>query len=1449
MPREQSTVWLAVAVLICQAVNRCHSDSSCSGMCPSIDATRCACAVKPVIAGSSESGSYVLCSGLGNLAMMPSFGCSPTITEFSIVASSLARLQSAAFAGVKAESLWLTALGISDVDVDAFIGLETVLQTISLGSNNITFLAGNTFNRLGSLTSVVLEHNRLTELQPGLFRNLTQMVNINLQWNNIKTVSGGSFDGLDSLQSLDMSYNAISDLPANFLTGASTVRLLLLAGNRLTNLTSPAFNSMPNLTSLDLSSNLLSTLPQNMLPSCRKLINLYLSSNNISSISSLAIVALARLQVIDARSNIIGSIPFDAFRNASALKEVLFANNSIRQIDSGLFATTSTLQNLNLSQNYIQSIPVDAFPSQGSTLKYLDVSHNSLTEADFTTRLPFLNTADFSYNQLNTLNFTSAPYLTSLRASYNQLRRFGKLQLAQLPALKELYLDHNMIDHIEPGWLSANAAILNLSLSHNALTELSLLGGVNLIGLRLNDNNIRNISDAAFSSSSSLSEIYLQNNRIEYLTGYTFASLGRLKILDLSNNSIRYLPPFAFRDLAQLEILLLFHNGFSVITNNTFSGLSSLKIFHLAGNNLQTLAHEDVSAQLTTNRTALYLGLNPFLCSCDLLWIRESSALKDADTSVCYANQMCYLLMCNPVQNCPLTVNPIYRDSDPFCVQPVPRFCIPTTSTSTTTVSTTSTTSTTTTPPPTDANSDIPTSPREGTNNSFIIHSVADMTLSTTGWRTTLASVEQAKGIQPYVYIIIGVVLGAAVLAATTIALFCLIQRRRYQKEKDPLKQVGGYREGSNDEIGILKNFVGAEQSSELEDPKPTVWTSADGPEDGSEEQTTPEGYLASGFRPRPKGTVGLPYGNFRLPNSDSRRWKTGGLPDNFDSSSPGFGEESKAFEGDESQDDPERKKQRNASEFVDGDTNSSQDGDFRFPSELGGGMLWRGGQRGPYDTEKLPKNDAERAEQQRSKATGRISEFADDDENLPSPGLDDFRLPGKLGGDLLWRGGDKGKYVSAKFPNGYTKEDEEEAEASRAGTAKTRRGSETEFVDEDDNLSPSTSGDFRFPVNYGEGLLWRGAKKDPYEAQKLPKDFNSETAQEDEPAERKKQKRPKSISSPRRSEFTGDEEDLPSPSSDGFRLPSRAGSDLMWRGTAQKGPYVSSKLPKGYGDDEISFNPAGKRGRKAGKRRMSNASEFLDTTCDPYATANFRLPISRSGDDIHWRVGQKRPYSTVKLPKDYCSSDITDYDAASKSQRRRKSSETEFVDSDQNSSLYSSSFNGFRIPGKTGTVGPHTLKWRSSKFVEGSTSPKAVVSDGISVNSKRKNGHRESSVFESDTGNDASEQIGSSFGVFKTVGNTRPTSFHWKLDRFANALTLTSGTSPVDGTLSRRNSGSDLDASPSDRRKPESPTDQVRIPYGTAKDASAQRLNYIKARASNEAITRKPTITTASVA
>lgn len=1430
-------------------------------MCPSIDETRCTCAVKPVIAGSSESGNYVFCSGLGNLTVVPSFGCSSTITEFSIVMSSLARLQSAAFGGVKAESLWLTALGISDVDVDAFFGLDSVLQRISLGYNNIAFLAGNTFNRLGSLTSVVLERNRLNELQPGLFRNLTKIVNINLQWNNIRNVSADVFDGLDSLQSLDMSYNAISDLPANFLTGASNVRSLLLAGNRLTNLTSPGFNSMPNLAWLDLSRNLLSNLPPNMLPSCRKLTNLDLSSNNISSISSLAIVALVRLQVIDAHSNNIGFIPFDAFRNASALKEVLFANNSIKQIDSGLFRSTSMLQTLNLSQNYIQSIPQDAFPDQGSTLKYLDVSNNSLTEVDFIKRLPFLITADFSHNRLNTLNFSSAPYLTSLRASYNQLRRFGKLQLAQLPALKELYLDHNMIDYIEPGWLSANNAILTLSLSHNALTELPLLGAVNLIGIRLNDNNIRNISDTVFSSLPSLSEIYLQNNRLESLTRSTFSTLGNLKILDLSNNSIRYLPQFVFQDLTRLEQLLLADNGFSVITSDTFAGLSSLTSFDLAGNNVQTLVYGSVSALLTTNRTALYLGFNPFICSCDLLWIRESSALKDVDTSICYANQICYLLMCNPVKNCPLMVDPVYRDNDPFCVQPAPSFCSQTTSTSTTTTSTasTSTSSAKATPPSNtiSAVSVILTSPRDDTNNSVIVHPVSDVTstLSTAEARSTpLAAVEQANRIEPYVYIIIGVVLGVAVLVATAVALFCLIRRRQYQKKKDPLKQIGGYREGSNDEVGILKNFVAAEQSSELEDSMPPAWTSADDPEHGLEEQMTPEGDLASGFRPRPKGTVGLPYGNFRFPNSDSRRWRSGGFTDNSDPSSPDFGEESRASEGDESDDDPERKKRKNASEFVDGDPNSSQDGDFRFPSGLGGGMLWRGGQREPYETEKLPKNssthdNAERTKQQRTKSVGggRKSEFVDDDENLPSPGLEEFRIPVRLGGDLLWRGGEKGAYVSSKLPNDYSQEDEEES--TNANTAgKRRRGKETEFVDEDGNLSPSASGDFRFPVTFGEGLLWRGAKKEPYEAQKLPKDFNSEAKDEAGP---KKNKRPKTLNVRSRSEFTGEEENLPSPSSERFRLPSRTGSDLLWRGTAQKGPYVSSKLPKGYADDGVSFNPAGKKERKYVNRRTSSASEFLDTTSETYATINFRLPTSRSGDDIRWRVGQKRPFATVKLPKDYCSSDITEYDAVSKSQRRRrrKSNESEFVDSDGNNSLYASSFNGFRIPGKTGTVGPHSLKWRNSKFVDGSVSPKAVSNDRVSLDSKtRKNGNRES-VFEPDARNDASEQIGSSFGMFKTIPNKQPNNFHWKFDRFANALTLTSDLSPAEGTYPRRNSGSDLEESPDDRRKPETPTEQVRVPYGTAKAASAQRLNWMKTQASNEAITKQPTITTASVA
>lgn len=174
----------------------------------------------------------------------------------------------------------------------------------------------------------------------------------------------------------------------------------------------------------------------------------------------------------------------------------------------------------------------------GGELKYLHtltLSKNKIAELSGFV-LPQLKTADFSENEITTLDLAGAPELESLNLDKNQLAELNlqglkklktasvqenqitTLALAGLPALESLKLDNNALSTTEAAW-GETPALKELSLSQNVIHEPAAWASLtNLPTLRtINFLNQKDLPEGVVNEP--LLEILIVNPRVKHFEG------------------------------------------------------------------------------------------------------------------------------------------------------------------------------------------------------------------------------------------------------------------------------------------------------------------------------------------------------------------------------------------------------------------------------------------------------------------------------------------------------------------------------------------------------------------------------------------------------------------------------------------------------------------------------------------------------------------------------------------------------------------------------------------------------------------------------------------------------------------------------------------------------------------------------------------------------------------
>ena len=140
------------------------------------------------------------------------------------------------------------------------------LESLSITNTPLTRVPASICQLL-NLTTLSLEHNKLTELPDNCLPKLTKLVTLRLRLNAIRGLQDGLFDGLQSLQTLDLSSNFISYIGLRVFSNGS---------------------DLTSLRSLDISFNNLKSLEPWWYYRCIHgiSVNIYLNDNSISKFTN-----------------------------------------------------------------------------------------------------------------------------------------------------------------------------------------------------------------------------------------------------------------------------------------------------------------------------------------------------------------------------------------------------------------------------------------------------------------------------------------------------------------------------------------------------------------------------------------------------------------------------------------------------------------------------------------------------------------------------------------------------------------------------------------------------------------------------------------------------------------------------------------------------------------------------------------------------------------------------------------------------------------------------------------------------------------------------------------------------------------------------------------------------------------------------------------------------------
>ncbi|KAM7373984.1 hypothetical protein PAMP_006664 [Pampus punctatissimus] len=541
------------------------------------------------------------------------------------------------------------------------INLPHGVQMLDLSRNQVQNLTKETLAYHTGFHHLNLHSNKIHFIQPGLFRDMTDLKVLDLSRNHLNVFalsktnigpltavesldlsSNGLYTGMSdyfladspSLANLSLNSNSITKIAQNTFDGSSSLRKISLHNNVILEIEDGAFDSLDHLTELDLSKNSITCITDFNLYNL-KVLNL--SKNSIEFFQSALSDNLYELIHLDLSQNKMPYFPLLPKHNI--LEYLDISRNQLQSINvtatnSNIIVNKYHLRYLDMSYNQLKSIPENFFSPMVS-LEVLNVSNNCIGSFSITHEsiLKTVRIINLSYNSLQTLTFgeNTLQLLEELLLQGNNLNTLDHQTFQRLPNIKHLQLQQNNLkicpteekpsvtdhNHQDTSGCVSFSFVPNLqflNLSANKLETLPANAFANtplrLLDLSLNP-GLEMDKDSLLSVEHSLVHLLLSKNNI-YKLNTDLSLLRSLKYVDLSIN--------------QLTILPKWHKD------------SSIESLNLQNNSLVTLEYSTMIA-LERSLKTLYMGSNPLNCCKNLVFLNlvqhSAVVVPDIKTVTC----------------------------------------------------------------------------------------------------------------------------------------------------------------------------------------------------------------------------------------------------------------------------------------------------------------------------------------------------------------------------------------------------------------------------------------------------------------------------------------------------------------------------------------------------------------------------------------------------------------------------------------------------------------------------------------------------------------------------------------------------------------------------------------------------------------------------------------------
>lgn len=536
--------------------------------------------------------------------------------------------------------LYLSHNNIKDIG-DALLKFEH-LDTLQLGSNEITSLSNETFKVTTELKELNLSSNAIADIHNESFKTLKKLKKLDLQNNKMTKINAQMFKENKELEKLFISNNRISFIePGSFKN--NKINELTFDNNNLQGPLDKTLFEGLLISELDLSNRTITEVkPQCFTFLNGTLIRLNLSNNAIKEISGTAFENLNlleeldlshneltelelpdfgfdKLQILDASSNKITRIKGDTIKNLKSVSQLNLSNNNITELKSTFLNKLSNLKSFKCSQCQLANLDKEAF-NEIISLEFLDLSHNLLTEFTINvTQNMNINNLFLNDNKLQSINFIKKMVkLKQIDLARNNIQEIRADIFGALVDLNYIDLSSNenltVSNHFEnlPALIKVNISkikevnfenvtntlIKSLDLSFTGIKDLNLVkihNIKNIERLLLNDNDLTMLSKDLFNGMNSLMLLDLSRNKIIELKSDIFEGSQHLEELNFHENKISSIESRAFAGLSNLKNLDLSKNEISVIFKNSFIHNSNIEILDLHSNIINLLYYKAFS--------------------------------------------------------------------------------------------------------------------------------------------------------------------------------------------------------------------------------------------------------------------------------------------------------------------------------------------------------------------------------------------------------------------------------------------------------------------------------------------------------------------------------------------------------------------------------------------------------------------------------------------------------------------------------------------------------------------------------------------------------------------------------------------------------------------------------------------------------------------------------------